>query len=437
MKINTTKLVVGVLAVAGVASLVGSISGTVAWFQYNTRTVAEFKGTSAKCSEFLEVRTVKKGLPIKDAVTTKPESMVIGDKYLNTDDKKIHTATSTTAWDEGVTADTTRIYGTADKLYKYDSTNSAWVVDSDVYGEWKTSVSNTDILNATGREDNGLSPVTVPFANSVAHPESSSISGNIYGHPICGYALYDDVQSTEDAIEPHWNKANGSEYMSFDLQFRVLDIDGETVEDGNDPAMLAQDLFLTDLTIVKDSTASKNMDLSKAVRVHIANGTTNYMTLAQGAGNADLVTTATEGNLDLNLDKVLDNKGDEPGAHYTFNTTTTAEDYTLKYGSDKPVQKAYDVNYASSSIYPTNDGAGNLTNGTALGKTVANPKNTAFAATKYLTLSFTMWLEGWEKLPNTGSTLGEVGKDNTIWSAANVIGSKFNIGMSFGVTALK
>jgi hypothetical protein len=56
MKINKAKLLVGTLAIASVAATVGSISGTVAWFQYNTRASVSYQGTTAHCSESLEIR---------------------------------------------------------------------------------------------------------------------------------------------------------------------------------------------------------------------------------------------------------------------------------------------------------------------------------------------------------------------------------------------
>ena len=40
------------------AALAGSISGTVAWFQYSTRVQAAFIGTSAHCSEALEIKSM-------------------------------------------------------------------------------------------------------------------------------------------------------------------------------------------------------------------------------------------------------------------------------------------------------------------------------------------------------------------------------------------
>ena len=44
------------MAIAAVAATVGSISGTVAWFQYSTRSTAAYRGASAHCTENLEIR---------------------------------------------------------------------------------------------------------------------------------------------------------------------------------------------------------------------------------------------------------------------------------------------------------------------------------------------------------------------------------------------
>lgn len=56
MKINKVKSLVGTMAIAAVAATVGSISGTVAWFQYSTRATAAYHGAAAHCTENLEIR---------------------------------------------------------------------------------------------------------------------------------------------------------------------------------------------------------------------------------------------------------------------------------------------------------------------------------------------------------------------------------------------
>lgn len=415
MKINTTKLVVGVLAVAGVASLVGSISGTVAWFQYNTRTVAEFTGTTAKCTEFLQVRTVIPGSP-----TT--------------------------------------------------------------YGEWKAVLSRSDILQAAGRADDKLTPVTVP---GVAKNDAFSAS-NIFANPVCGYEDY-----------TAWELAKTTDYMSFSLQFRVLDIDGNTVDAGKE-GQIATSLWLTDISVAEKEVSNKE-DISKAVRVHLTSGT-NYALLAPGDASAVTIDTITHGNLDLGGNPGLDVGRDVPN-NYSWSTDA---DKLLDYGKSKVTQVAYNMNKkmasaASNGLYPQDDGKGKLTEGTPLGTTVAHTSGeTALADNAYLTVGVNIWLEGWQELPGTGITsstpvdyIGSeptapetnkkwldtktnkiftrgasgwdagtdivndtvystdsgktgikydgtkwVSANETIWDDKDYIGSQFNIGMSFGVSTL-
>ena len=56
MKINKTKLAVTTLAIAMGAALAGSISGSVAWYQYSTRASATLTGTAAGTSRELQIK---------------------------------------------------------------------------------------------------------------------------------------------------------------------------------------------------------------------------------------------------------------------------------------------------------------------------------------------------------------------------------------------
>ena len=55
MKINK-KIIVSTLALAMGAALAGSVSGTVAWFQYSTRAQLAYIGSTAHCSENLQMK---------------------------------------------------------------------------------------------------------------------------------------------------------------------------------------------------------------------------------------------------------------------------------------------------------------------------------------------------------------------------------------------
>ena len=54
-KINPLKLVIGVLGLSSVAALVGSISGTLAWYAYSTRALISYTGTSVQSTTQLQI----------------------------------------------------------------------------------------------------------------------------------------------------------------------------------------------------------------------------------------------------------------------------------------------------------------------------------------------------------------------------------------------
>lgn len=55
MKTNNKKLIVGALGLLAGAGLVGSLSGSVAWYQYSTRATMSYMGTSVHCTEALQI----------------------------------------------------------------------------------------------------------------------------------------------------------------------------------------------------------------------------------------------------------------------------------------------------------------------------------------------------------------------------------------------
>ena len=55
MKTNNKKIIVGALGLLAGAGLVGSLSGSVAWYQYSTRATMSYMGTSVHCTEALQI----------------------------------------------------------------------------------------------------------------------------------------------------------------------------------------------------------------------------------------------------------------------------------------------------------------------------------------------------------------------------------------------
>ena len=84
MKTNSKKkILVSTLALAMGAGLAGSISGSVAWYQYSTRTTAQLQGVSAGTTRNLQIRvgstgTWKQDLAVSD-IKTYLDTLVTGD----------------------------------------------------------------------------------------------------------------------------------------------------------------------------------------------------------------------------------------------------------------------------------------------------------------------------------------------------------------------
>ena len=73
-KINPLKLTIGILGLSTAASLVGSISGTIAWYAYSTRALVSYTGTSAQSSAQLQI-----GLKVPERVQLLDEDPLLDD----------------------------------------------------------------------------------------------------------------------------------------------------------------------------------------------------------------------------------------------------------------------------------------------------------------------------------------------------------------------
>jgi hypothetical protein len=314
MKNLNKKVIVSTLALAMGATLAGSISGTVAWFQYSTRAQAAYIGTSAHCSEMLEV-------------------------------------------------------------------------SCDGGSNWKSDLTSA-MIDAAKTGGTSMTPITSgALAKDAAAPTS------FYNNPI--YQIVNQA---------NWGEATNANYVQFTLQFHVKDIDGVG------STYLAKNLYLTDLTIVDESTPA---DLYKAVRVHFAAGT-SYKLFARDNGSTDAeISTPTSGNLDLNNDGVLDK---QPG--YEWDTGLQ----TLTYGSGSQV--AFNAN--GTNVLADDSNPNSITaNSGLIGQIPGNAAG--------LSVTVTIWLEGWQQLsakPEGNATTG-----SAIWDAATYINKAFKVGMRFGCNA--
>ena len=312
---KTHKIIISTLALAMGAALAGSVSGTVAWFQYSTRAQAAYIGASAHCSELLQVSI-----------------------------------------DDGA--------------------------------NWKTELTSSDVNTAITAANKKIIPIT-----SGAQAKDAALGETFYANPI--YQISAGSYSADT-----WQVADAINYVQFTLKFRVTDVKE------NLTTKLAKDVFLTNLTI-QDVTSG--VDLSDAVRVHFA--ATNNMLFAKNATSTDVC-----GALDLNSD------GD-----YDMSEGYEWDDRTeLVYGTADAKQTSYAANDTTVVATDTN---GTLSNGKKLGSTASDAD---------LSVTVTIWLEGWQKLAkspagNKDYTSAENPGPSAVWDSTNYVGKQFRVGMRFAV----
>ena len=327
MKTRKTKLAAIMLSSARGLAFIGSIGGTIAWYQYSTLATAAVSGSSAKCTENLQVAVgAGEGLTFKSSLTTND----ISDYLKNT------------------------------------------------------------------RADADKKTVTVLKPVTAGNQEKDATLNALKSNPVYQHGPYAD-----------WEDAVNTDYVTFPLTFRVLDIDGNSSNSSNTLLNRDSKLGLSDITIegkdVDGNNAEGKTDISSAIRVHFSSkdGDDDVNRLVSKDGGE----TVTHGHLDLNGDGDVDTM-----AKYEWDQGT-AIDTAIDYGSAGSKETSY-----SASEMSTKEGI-NYTN--YIGVIPAN---------QTLTVNVTIFREGWQVLE--GSTAA-------IWEATKVIGANYRVGRSFEIPKLE
>lgn len=327
MKTRKTKLAAIMLSSARGLAFIGSIGGTIAWYQYSTLATAAVSGSSAKCTENLQVAVgTGEGLTFKSSLTTNDISAYLQNTRADADKKTVTV----------------------------------------------------------------LKPVTA------GNQEKDATLNALKSNPVYQHGPYAD-----------WEDAVNTDYVTFPLTFRVLDIDGNSSNSSNTLLDRASKLGLSDITIEgKDAdgnNAEGKTDISSAIRVHFSSkdGDDDVNRLVSKDGGE----TVTHGPLDLNGDGDVDTM-----AKYEWDQGT-AIDTAIDYGSADSKETSY-----SAAEMSTKEGI-NYTN--YIGVIPAN---------QTLTVNVTIFREGWQVLE--GST-------SAIWEATKVIGANYRVGRSFEIPKLE
>ena len=350
---NAKKVVVSVLALAMGAGIAGSISGSIAWYQYSTRTTAQLQGVSAGTSRNLQVRI-------------------------------------------------------ADNSYGQD-------------GDWVQDLSVEDInayvlnlYNENNPTSIKLNPATIQTSNKANNSalaernDGTELAPNnvldFRGHPVYQYGDLPKAGKTFGE-----GTATSFNYVQIPLQFRVI-------EDGND---IQKAVYLVDANFLKGSNQSE--DITSALRVHISNGTENYLMSKATAS------TNVSGALDLNKNNKLDR--DEFTGADTLETANIIN-YGNKAASATTAPTGEQIlkqaSFTADQLVANDDDAFVFTNKThPLGNTVAKVQA---GDQTYLNVTLTIWLEGWSELDNATGAAGNLWDDK-------YIGSDFKLQFRFACEA--
>lgn len=263
---------------------------------------------------------------------------------------------------------------------------------------WTTRITKEDMATFLGAKN--IVPVTGGNLE-----KNDNIPQDFYCNPIYGY----EAQSS-------WKKAVAANYISIPLEFRYV----ETNDAGS--SNLAKDIYLSDLFVAQDASDTTHEDISSAIRFHVSaysqveiasdpSAKTNRL-ISKNGGTID-----TCGNLDLNGDGEDDRKYDNKSDKYGF---TNGEGELISYGGTNSKQVSYSatVDSPGGSILPMiADIPAGKTDNKKLGSTLTNND-------KFLSVDITIWVEGWQPLPE-----GNSGK--AIWDVTDFANAKFDIGFEF------
>lgn len=408
MKKGLHKFVIPTLSICLGAAIVGSISGTVAWYQYSTRVSAAYLGTSAGTSGNLKIR--------------------IQGTDTDTDEKW------TTSLTYGQISDYLAEKGFGDDIMPITSGNMA---------------ENSALTKIGGEGQDANLP-------------------RFYKNPVRSFE--ESVPYTGDAWIKA-DKSMFVQ-IPLELCYVEYDGKPTSSTNSEDKEYLAKDVYISDLLIQEDYQNKANgnnySDLSSAVRVHVSSSykekvegelvsKTDYKLISKNGG-----TVLTEGYLDLDGDDKIDTvtAGTDSGAAYGFGEDTEVKPVTYGQGTQKAFKAAVgdtiDGSYKNLAGETVNEKihpavADSLTNSVVLdkndltfdkddvevsksiGKTIAYKADDANYEQEYLEVVLTIWLEGWQTLPAPTDT--DPYAVSSIWNKGEFIGSMFDVGIQFAVQA--
>ena len=410
MKKGMQKIVVPTLAICLGAALAGSISGTVAWYQYSTRASVAYLGTTAGTAGNLKLR-IKGTNDWHNSLTKETIQGYLATNHIGEEIIPI------TAGNMNEDAALAKIGGTG--------------ADKDLPKFYKNPVRSFD--------------ESVPYDGGTWLKADKSMYVQI---PLeLAFIEYDGVKSANAEVDKEYLE---KEVFISDL---LIQEDYQNTTGNNN---------------YKDLSSAVRVHIS-SYRDDDADQENHSNTAFDRLISKDGGTILTEGYLDLDGDNVLDTvtTGTDAGAAYGFGQNNQVKEVVYGEGKQTAYAAAKDIadgsykelddTVVNEKIYPsvvksvgnslvlnendfefTKEGAQDATS-KSIGKTIGYDADAANFEQEYLNVVLTIWLEGWQPLVNAEDdpATGNIDESDIspIWESSSFIGSMFDVGITFAVQA--
>ena len=386
---TTRKIIISSLAVLVGASLAGSVTGTVAWFQYATRAQVAYTGATAHCTKMLEI-SVDDGATWKTSLGKNELGSLTNFAPMTTGEQAKDEAISVKSRqsqiekeDDGVTPKTYTSLFYKQPTLRQGLYENWLLADSDNYAQFSILVRSRDINKNANSATPDLLVNDVYLTDLVIQDATSNgtldLSDAIRVHFASEYV---------DGTTPSNN------YMLFSKEDTSIDVGG----------------FL---------------DLDRSGELDYDGYNFDGAHCLYGGGTHTVVRDSET------LEVISETLTDIP----------TQTSYSIKDEKDPGTASEPNPNY--HGIFPQ-EADGNLINGVSLGKT--SPTAAAGETQSYLKITVTIWLEGWSILQygakpapssnpssSAAASSSETPAPSNIWDSEKYTEKSFNVGMTFGV----
>ena len=384
MKINKIKFVVAALITCSTAALLGSVTNTIAWYQYSTRVSAVYLGASAGAKGNLRIRIKGTDTWLND-LTHVDVANYLSEQHIG---QKITPITSGPM--------------NADDAIKTNS-NGEKVFYQNPDGGVPTERVDYDNLSWKAADDSMY--VSIPLELSFQREDKDGLS-----------YLEKDVYISDLLIQGDWKNqdpANKKEDLSSAVRVHINAYQSQNSQNTTLNRLISKDggTVLTEgyLDLDGDGDLDEYIASQSGVNYHFGDeDESNHHYTAYGEG----VQTSYCNKYDI-----------QNGSYQTLQEQTVNEKI---YPS--VVESIPETNILKEESFEfTKEGETNPTS-KCIGKTVAFDD---MANEAYLNVVMTIWIEGWEPLPSPTNSNPDA--KSPIWNPSDYIGSMFDVGITFAV----